>query len=172
MTQEVFVPNNEKKTTFVEGGTVNVWKKTGVRRLKYGVQTSERTGGDFPDIEESEELKVVKKLGSGKAVCVRPNGQEIIVHKNHVDKDAKYYTQRLAAAAEGGEGKGAEAEPSAPNEKSQTPQEKLHAAQELMNRARQEYDEALKQIEEVEAELSSQDLIEVHEEEQEEKKAG
>ncbi len=163
MTQEVFVPNNEKKTTFVEGGTVNVWKKTGVRRLKYGVQTSERTGGDFPDIDESEELKVVKKLGSGKAVCIRPNGQEIIVHKNHVDKDAKYYAPRLAAAAE------ADAKNEAASEKGQTPQEKLHAAQDLMNKARREYDEALKQIEEVEAELSSQDLLEVTEEEQEKK---
>lgn len=161
---------NEKKA-FVEGSTVNVWKKTGVRRLKYGVQTSERPGGDFPDIETNEALTVVKKLGSGKAVCRRQNGQEIIVHKNHIDKDAKYYAVRLAEAAkEAAESAGGSANPepesAGPNEKiPSTPQERLQAAHEAMDRARLEYDEALKQIEEVEAELSSQDLPEVNEDE-------
>ena len=89
------------KVSFTDGGTVFVWKKTGVMNGKSGIQTSERTGLDYPDIEPDEPLKVVQRFGSTKALCRRGKparkGQpdmEVLVHINHVNAKSQYYAAR------------------------------------------------------------------------------
>lgn len=86
--------SNTNKKQFVVGKTVNVWKTTGVRNLKGGPCTSERTGGDYEDIEPTEELMVLKKFGSTRALVRRENGDEVTMHINHINPSSTYYAAR------------------------------------------------------------------------------
>ena len=79
---------------FIENSTVRVFKDTGVRDMKNGISTSERTGGDYPDITSDEDLLVLKKFGSTRALVRRENGQEVNIHINHVTPASTYYSQR------------------------------------------------------------------------------
>lgn len=81
--------NNASKK-FVMGEIVHVWETKGCRELRHGPSCSERTGGDYPDILPTEDLKVVAVHGSTGADVIRESGQKIRIHKNHVDENADY----------------------------------------------------------------------------------
>ena len=76
------------------GKHVRVWKTTGVRLLSRGPQTSERVGGDFPDVEPDEDLLVLRKDGSQYAYVRRASGEEIRIHLNHINPTSSYYADR------------------------------------------------------------------------------
>jgi hypothetical protein len=152
------------RAAFVVGETVRVWKPTGVRKLKYGFQTSERIGGDKPDITPDEDLVVVERFGAGKALCKRRNGDQVIVHRNHIDPQAKYYAAKAQRQGAGGGGRGQQ---QGRQERPASPQERLQHAREEMERAKNEFEAAMQEVEEVAEELGSQDLPVIEEEENE-----
>lgn len=170
--QDPGIRDQAERTQFVEGGVVHVWKPTGVRKLKYGIQTSERTGGEFPDVRPEEALEVIERLSSGKALCRRPDregqaDEKIIVHINHINRDSKYYSDRKGRSQQGtrsatSTGMGGERGRVQPP----TPQERLQSARDLMEQARQEHDAALKEMEAVAEEMSG-DLPYIDDEEEE-----
>lgn len=97
-------PKVTKSNAFVVGNNVNVWKVTGVREGPKGPATSERLGRDYPDIDPSEQLNVVEKLGSNFARCRRPSrvGQKdeiVLVHINHITEKSGYYAARGTKSA-------------------------------------------------------------------------
>lgn len=91
--------NSNTGFTFTVGSTIHVWKPTGVRLLRAGVCTSERCGGEYADIETSEDLVVVEKVGSQRAKVRREDGELVIIHSNHVNQTSKYYAGRDAKKA-------------------------------------------------------------------------
>ena len=158
-----------RRTLFNEGEEIRVWKPTGVRNLKYGAQTSERTGGDYPDISPDEPLLVIKRFGSGKAICRRPSGDELIVHANHVNPDSRYYTTRKTMGQGQGQqgGRQGGGRRSVPPAGDISPQERLRLAEERLRDAQAEAEAALNEVVDVAEELS-QDLPGVEEGEGEE----
>jgi hypothetical protein len=99
MTNKKNENKEQNKTQFVVGKPCFVWKVTGVRDGKNGPTTSERTGQDYQDVDPSEPLMVLTKYGSNKALCRRPDGTEITVHLNHINKSSAYYANRAAKDA-------------------------------------------------------------------------
>jgi len=86
---------------FVEGQYVSVFEPKGLRNKKSGLGTSERLGQDGgPDVLPTEQLKVVKKLGSTEAWCEREDGTQIRVHLNHINPSAKYSVSKRAPKAD------------------------------------------------------------------------
>jgi hypothetical protein len=82
-------------TTFNVGDIVHVFETKGCRDLKSGVCSSERIDGEYPNIEPTEDLKVIKKLGSTRALCERGlDGATISVHINHITAASAYYAAR------------------------------------------------------------------------------
>jgi hypothetical protein len=87
----------EHSMEFTVGAVVHVWTTKGCTDLSTGPSSSERTGGNYPDITPSEDLLVLKCFGKGSALCQRPNGQVIRVHHNHINEAAKYNTSKKRA---------------------------------------------------------------------------
>lgn len=89
---------NTTKVTFNVGSIVHVWEPKGCRELKGGASSSERLGGEYPDIDTTEDLKVIKKLGSTRAIVERSHedckGMQISMHLNHINADSSYYALR------------------------------------------------------------------------------
>lgn len=85
---------NTNTVSFKVGETVHVFETKGCRELKGGPSSSERLGGEYDDIEPSEDLKVVKKLGSTKAIVEREDGTQISMHINHINPKSDYYALR------------------------------------------------------------------------------
>lgn len=82
------------KKGFTKGSIVHVFATKGCRDLKPGPSSSERAGGDYADIEPTEDLLVIEKRGSTKAVCQRSHedhvGMHILVDLNHIDETRAY----------------------------------------------------------------------------------
>lgn len=136
---------NPSRPKFVVGETVNVWKLTGVRDLKMGPSTSERPGGDYPDIDVDEPLKVVETRGA-KALVKREDGQKVWIHINHIWKESKYYEQRGQGRGQGQEqGQQARGERQQSQQRQQMPSRET-VKQKLEN-ARIAYEEALSELE-------------------------
>lgn len=85
---------NNTKISFTQGAVCHVFETKGVRNGSKGMQTSERKGLDHPDIDPSEDLLVLQKLGSTQALCKRADGSEVVVHINHINPDSAYYGTR------------------------------------------------------------------------------
>lgn len=91
--------DNTKKIGFVQGEMCRVWKPTGVRNGKTGPATSERLGQDYPDIQPNEDLLVLTKYGTTKALVERASRKghpdhQLIVHINHINPSSGYYANR------------------------------------------------------------------------------
>lgn len=126
------------------GETLHVWKLTGVRNLKDGPQTSEKIGGEFPDVSPDEPLVVVKRYG-GKLLCRRGDGSEILVHRNHVNPNAKYYATRKGTG-QGGQ-QGSPGQGGQQIEQQMDPQARLQHARQKLEEANREYDRVRQMIE-------------------------
>lgn len=93
--------NSNSKVQFVKGQVITVWKTVGVRQGKDNMPTtSERLGLDYPDIEVSEPLLVLQKVGSTKAIVKRTGREghpddQTVVHINHVNPASSYYANRV-----------------------------------------------------------------------------
>lgn len=89
---------NASKASFEVGKVVRVFETKGCRNLTSGISSSERKGGEYADIEPSEDLKVIKKLGSTKALVERTaegvEGLVISMHLNHINAQSSYYAAR------------------------------------------------------------------------------
>ncbi len=88
-------------TKFEVGKHVFVFKTTGVTDGRDGgtCRTSEKIGREYPDIEPTEPLLVKAKHGSVRATVVREGRKgypdhEVVIHKNHINKNADYYAGR------------------------------------------------------------------------------
>lgn len=92
-------------TKFEVGKTVFVFKRTGVCDSRDGgtCRTSEKVGLEYPDIEPTEPLIVKAKHGSVRATVIREGRKgypdyEVVIHKNHINKNADYYAGRGVGA--------------------------------------------------------------------------
>jgi hypothetical protein len=150
---------NGKRPKFVVGETVRVWKLTGVRDLKMGASTSERPGGDYADITPDEPLTVIETHGA-RAVCQRPDGQEVWVHINHIWKGSKYYQSKGRQTGGREQGRGQQAQGSQRRSAAQpSPQ---GTVKQKLERARAAYETALSELE-----SASEDLPMVLDEDEE-----
>jgi hypothetical protein len=84
---------------FAVGSVVHVFEPKGCRTLSKGICSSERLGGEYPDVLPTEDLLVVKTAGSNQALCRRPSGQEVLIHINHINAEADYYALRAPKVA-------------------------------------------------------------------------
>lgn len=84
--------------SFTKNQTVSVWEPKGCRELRGGPSSSEKRGGEYEDLLPEEQLVVLQPMGS-RALCRRPNGQTLLVHKNHVDPNQSYSAARIAKRA-------------------------------------------------------------------------
>jgi hypothetical protein len=86
---------------FVVGQTVNVFERKGLRALKSGIASSERPGGEYPDLMPDEPLLVLKVYGQTRADVQREDGTIFRIHRNHVVSSATYNIKKQAIKSSG-----------------------------------------------------------------------